>query len=344
RSDLLPISVMYYLYKPEIIKWPKIAGKLTMKLEKISKLNKLATGQAHNAMVDVEATLELARRLRKETKMWDYLEGYFNKPEDIRRIEKIPINFHSIACSNKICLMVNRDFGVENKYQVPVLLIGNSIPYKNQTLWLRLDQVKLRDINSRNIATKSYIIRKKYGEPGIILPLIDHYSFLSTERQAIVEDNKAWLQSNSSLFNQIIQYHREFEYTNIPDLDCDAALYQNDFLSTHEQQLCQQFHKSNQEGKINIVSQFENIDMRKQASRLLCRNYPENLPSMLTKDFSEYMQRVNSKTTGLRDYKNEKRTTPKSALAQINKLIAKADLDEQQVELLAELEKYLKNF
>ncbi|MDM8564338.1 exonuclease domain-containing protein [Candidatus Halobeggiatoa sp. HSG11] len=345
RSDLLPMTIMYYLYKPEMLKWPKIDGKLTMKLEKINELNELASGQAHNAMVDVEATLELARKLRKETKMWDYLEGYFDKPEDTRRIEKIPISFHSIACSNKIGLMINKDFGVENKYQVPVLLIGNSIPYKNQTLWLRLDQTELQNINPKNIATKSYIIRKKCGEPGIVLPFIDHYNFLTAKRQAVVEKNQAWLQSHSTLFNKIIQYHREFKYSEVPDLDCDAALYQNGFLPTQDQELCRQFHKADIEGKINIVGQFEGIDMRKQASRLLCRNYSDNLPVMLTRDFAEYMQRVNPKNinNGLRDYKNDKRTTPKNALAQIDKLIAGANLDEQQIELLDELEKYLKD-
>ncbi|MBE9562197.1 MAG: exodeoxyribonuclease I, partial [Proteobacteria bacterium] len=332
RSDLLPITIMYYLYKPEILKWPKINGKLTMKLEEINKLNELASGKAHNAMVDVEATLELARRLYKETKMWDYLEGYFDKPEDTRRIEKIPVSFHSIACSNRTGLMINKIFGINNKYQAPVLCIGNSIPYKNQTLWLRLDQTELRDINVKNIDTKSYIIRKKYGEPGIILPFTEHYNLLTTKRQAIVKENQAWLQSHSTLFNKIIQYHREFKYLEIPDLDCDAALYQNGFLSIQEQNLCSQFHKADISGKVDIVRQFKDIDMRKQASRLLCRNYPDNLPKILTRDFSEYMQQVNPKNVAniLRDHKNDKRTTPKNVLIQVNQLIKSANLDKQQ--------------
>ncbi len=344
RSDLLPMVIMYYLYKPEVIKWPKIAGKLTMKLEKISEINNLVTGQAHNAMVDTEATLELARKLRQEPKMWDYLAGYFNKMEDNRRIEKIPITFYSVAYSNRIGLMINKEFGIDNKYQAPVLFIGNSIHYKNQTLWLRLDQPELQNITAENVATKSYIIRKKYGEPGIVLPFIEHYNFLTIERRATVEENQVWLQSHSTLFNKIIQYHRGFKYEKVPDLNCDAALYQNNFLTTQEQELCRQFHKTDIVGKINIVNKFESIDMRKQASRLLCRNYPENLPPMFTRDFAEYMQQVNPQNSddALQDYKNAKRTTPVEALAQIDKLITTANLDEQQVELIDELEGYLK--
>ncbi len=344
RSDLLPIAIMYYLYKPELLIWPKIDDKPSLKLEKINEVNKLATGQAHDAMVDVEITLELARKLRKDVKMWEYLDGYFDKTEDIRRIEKIPISFHSIACSNRIGLMINKDFGTVNKYQIPVLFIGNSISYKNQTLWLRLDQIELQDITVDNIASKSYVIRKKYGEPGIVLPFIEHYNFLTAKKLAIVESNKTWLQSHSTLFNKIIQYHQQFKYPKTPDLDCDAALYQNNFLSTQEQELCRQFHKADLAGKIDIVPQFENIDMRRQASRVLCRNYPTDLPTMLTMDFAEYMQQVNPDNIedALQDYKNDKRTTPKDALIQIEKLLTEEKLDEQQIELLDELEKYVK--
>ncbi|MFK5971640.1 MAG: exonuclease domain-containing protein [Candidatus Marithrix sp.] len=344
RSDLLPITIMYYLYKPEILLWPKVDGKPSLKLEKINEANKLAKGQAHDAMVDVRVTLELARKLRKEVKMWDYLDGYFDKTEDNRRIEKIPVSFHSIACSNRIGLMINKNFGAENKYQIPVLFIGNSIPYKNQTLWLRLDQIELQDITVDNIASKNYVIRKKYGEPGIVLPFIDHYNFLTAKKLTIVENNQAWLQSNSILFHKIIQYHREFKYPKIPNLDCDVALYQNGFLPTQEQELCRQFHKADLAGKIDIVNQFESIDMRKQASRLLCRNYPVDLPLMLTRDFAEYMQQVNPNNAeyALQDYKNDKRTTPKDALIQINKLLTEEKLDKQQIELLDELAKYVK--
>jgi exodeoxyribonuclease-1 len=314
-----------------------------MKLEKISELNKLATGQAHNAMVDVEASLELARRLHKEPKMWKYLDGYFDKAEDNRRIEKIPISFHSIACSNRIGLMINKDFGSKNKYQAPVLFIGNSIPYKNQTLWLRLDQEELQTVTLETIAKKTQVIRKKYGDQIIILPFNDHYNFLDTE--AIITENQAWLQSHSILFSKIIQYYREFKYSEIPDLDCDAALYQNIFLPTQEQELCRHFHKVDITEQINIIDKFASIDMRKQASRLLCRNYPENLPPMLTRNFAEYMQQVHPNNTdgALRDYKNDKRTTPTNALAQIDKLISEINLDEQQLELLDELTEYLKS-
>jgi len=344
RIDLLPITIMFFLYKKEVLNWAEIDGKPSMRLEHLNAANQLVTGQAHNAMIDVEASLELARLfVLKEPKMWRYLDGFFNKETDMRRVINIPVSFHSIACSNSIALMISNEYGAENQYQIPVLLIGNSIPYKNQTIWLRLD-IPLNDTPPE----KTWTIRKKYGEPNIVLPPNQRYwDYLSEQRQAIVEENKDWLQSHTQLFHKIIQYHREFRYPIIPDLDIEAALYQNDWLSAQEQALCRQFHAASLAQKIEIVSQFQDVEMRQLASRLLCRNSPDNLPTMLTKDFEGYMRRVNPKSEdeALRDYKNNERTTPMDALTEIEKLRNGAGLDSQQLELLDELENYLeRNF
>lgn len=344
RMDLLPITNIYYLYKREVLNWPEIDGKPTMRLEEISKANQLATGQAHNAIVDVEASVELARRLSsKAPEIWQYLIGYFETETDTKRITEMPLSFQSIACTNRIGLMIGNEYGSENNYQIPVLLIGNSIAYQKQTLWLRLDQPDLFD----QPPEKTIAIRKKYGEPNIILPAHQRYwDTLSQDRQGIVEENQDWLQSHTQQFHKIIQYHREFTYPKIPDLDIEAALYQKPFLSAQEQNLCREFHQTRDLLKrVEILQQFGDIERRQLASRLLCRNYPDdNLPEMLTKDFEDYMSRVNPKNEddAYQDYKGNKRTTPLQALTDIKKLKTESALDTQQIELLDELERHIK--
>src|SRR3972149_2565554 len=61
RMDIFPMTVMFYLFKNGVIQWPNKEGKLSLKLEELIKANQLAHGRAHDAMVDVEATLALAR-------------------------------------------------------------------------------------------------------------------------------------------------------------------------------------------------------------------------------------------------------------------------------------------
>ncbi len=331
RMDLLPIVTMYFLYKNDVFKWANSDGKISLQLEHLNKLNHFtSSGQAHNAMVDVEATAELARRLYlTDSKMWEYLDGYFNKDTDAMRIIEMPIEFHSIACSNRIGLMVANKFGLENKYQIPVLLIGNSIAYKKQTLWLRLDQESLSE--------KAWVIRKKYGEPNIVLPPHQRYwKHISKDREAIVKKNIKWLQTNTRLFHQIIQYHREFRYPEIPNLDSDAALYKNGFLSKSEENLCESFHATSSiKKKIELVSQFEHIEMRQLASRILCRNYADQkLPAMLINDFTG--------ANVLLDYTGKARLTISQAMNEIDDLRKNADLDAEQIGLLEELVKFLR--
>ena len=66
---------------------------------------------------------------------------------------------------------------------------------------------------------------------------------------------------------------------------------------------------------------------------------------MLTQDFKDYWRRVNPPTEAdaLRDYKNQPRMTPFQALSEITQLKSQTHLDNQQLDLLSELESYIKN-
>lgn len=349
--DLFPMAILYRLYKKEELIWPKIDGKPTLKLEHLSKANRLASGPAHDALVDVEATVELARRFYRKQKMWDYLVGCFNKGTDRSRIENLPISFQNTSGNHCKALMVSGEYGSKLQYQVPALSIGDSIPYGNQSLWLRLDQPQLRDTTPETIPEKTWAIRKKYGESPIVLPPLDRYlETLSREQLSITKENQQWLKSHTELFQKIIDYHREFKYPPIDNLDVDAALYENGFLSRKEQELCRKFHTIPLSEKAQLLEHFPNADTRKLAVRLIFRNYPlESLPTghakYLTQAFKDYMQQVNpaNNANALLDYKGERRTTPSDALVEINRLKAEPGLDGMQIQLLDELTDYIEN-
>ena len=345
RMDLLPITTVYRLYRPTILNWPNSGQKTSLKLEHLSAANQFTQGPAHNAMVDVEACLELARRLSAEEEMWNYMIGYFNKETDRLRIEKLPVASSSRDGDHKMGLMVDNGFGTELNYQVPVIYIGNSIPYTNQTLWLRLDLPELQLATPETIEKTSWVVRKKIGEPEIILPPYDRYwQSLSDERRAIVEENRQWLISHPDIFKQIIDYHCQYTYPVIPDLDPEAALYEMGFLSRKEQELCRQFHLEPLSEKVNFINKFSPLITRILAERILCRNYFQNLPKQIMKNYNRYLSRVNprSEDDALLDFKGEKRKTPLSALSDINRLKKERNLDNHQLDLLNGLEDYLR--
>ncbi len=345
RMDLLPVTAMYWLYKKDVLTWPELNEKPTIKLEHLSAANKLAEGRAHDALVDVEATCELARRFSKEKKMWDYLAESFVKKIDAGRIAKLPVSFQTVAGPHCKGLMIGSEFGPDQLYQTPVLSIGNSIPYSNQTLWLRLDQVELQNTTSETIKDTTWAVRKRLGEPGIIIPPLDRYlQYLDKERCELVEDNIRFLQDNPDLFQEIIRYHQEFRYPEIPDLDSDAVLYQMGFLSRDDQELCRRFHAGSMDEKIKIQGGLSTQYTRELAARVISRNYSKSQTKTFSDDFKKFMEKVNPKDSAdaLCDYKGDKRTTPHDARLEISELRKENSLDDEQLTLLDELEGYLK--
>lgn len=75
RWDLLDVVRLTRALRPEGIKWPFAPdGKPSNRLELLTSLNKLDHANAHDALSDVMATIDLAKLLRtKQPKLFDYL-------------------------------------------------------------------------------------------------------------------------------------------------------------------------------------------------------------------------------------------------------------------------------
>jgi exodeoxyribonuclease I len=323
RMDIYPMLVMFYLFKREVLQWPVINGKLSLKLENLNNENSLVAGAAHDALVDVKITLELARRLKKETKMWEYLQTYFDKAVDEDRM----LNLSD-------AILVDGSYGVDNFYQIPVLQLGKHNHYKNQILWLRLD-VSIAD----KTPDKIYVIRKRPGDLGLLLPVKERFTqFLSAERQQMIAVNREWITANKSQFEEIVNYQKEYKYPEVPNVDIDAALYQIGFSSDYEQKLCAQFHAKDLVEKVEMVDRFPQR-FRTQALRILGRNYPNSLSEQLRQEFNEYLEAI--KHTALIDYKNQPRYTLEQAEKDVSELLLKS-LTRQQQQLLQGFICYLK--
>ncbi len=341
RMDLLPMAVLYYLYKPEVLKWPEVDGKTTLKLEHLSKANGLAEGRAHDAMVDVEATMELTRRFIREKTMWDFVLGYFSKESDRERISKLPSAFDSAAGMHSLGLMTGGKFGAEALYQAPVIYIGDSVPYKNQSLWLRIDQPELRDTAPDSVFETTRVIRKRLGEPEIILPPLDRFmARLSPERKACMDENIRWLKSEKERFYAIVREHCEFRYPEVPDVDPDAALYTAGFLSRESERLCAAFHRHVKDRDISHAGDFGESHLRDLALRIFIRNFDISCFKGYEEDVLRYMEKVRAKdgATAMVDYRNERKLTPGKALEEIAEIRKENRCDSEQDNLLTDLE------
>ena len=271
--------------------------------------------------------------------------GYFFKNIDLERIKKLATEFSSHNTTYKQSILVDGSFGSKNYYQIPALFLGFHHHYKNQTLWLALDAPNLIETNEETIAKYTFAIHKKLGETYLALPMIDTYTkYLSQERQKLVQKNLQWLTTNENLFQKIINYHKEYTYPKVPNLDIDAALYQNGFLSDNEQNFGLRFNRSTLPEKIAMAAKAPH-KLYDQMIRILGRNYYQQLPENLQREYEKYLKLTNpeNENDALVDYKNGKRLTAKTALEKINILKTTKDLTEKQIKILDELENHLIN-
>lgn len=81
RWDLLDVVRMTRALRPKGIEWPFAPdGKPTNRLEFLSKVNKLEHSNAHDALSDVQATIEVARLIHaKQPELFEYLLKYRDK-------------------------------------------------------------------------------------------------------------------------------------------------------------------------------------------------------------------------------------------------------------------------
>ncbi len=337
RADLYPTVVLYYLFKNDALEWPNYQGKITLKLEHLSTANQLTSGRAHHAMVDVNACVSLARKLKQHRNLWERALNYFDRKSDTQRAQQLSSVFKTELGSHTEAVLVNGNFGSDNFYQIPAIHLGIHRHYRNQSIWLALDRPELLSTTPDTIPTTTYAVRKRFGEPPFVLPVSQHQ--LTSERIEQVAASKHWLQENPQLFQKIRDYHLNYTYPKIPNRDVDAALYDINFPTPHEEFLFQRFHLAPPAEKENIALTLPNPVRREQALRIMGRYYSDHLSEENKKLYEEYVQHAQQKS--LIDYRGKSSLTLPKVLEEIHHLENEASLDQQQKQLLLDFKTYL---
>lgn len=342
RMDLYPIVTLFYLFKPDTLKWPTVDGRVSLKLDNINHLNGLAEGMAHDAMVDVRATLALAKLCKQDSAMWNYCLGYFKKETDQQRLNQLHYRIEINRQHYPLAYACYGRFGAGNNFVAPVIALGNHNVYKNQSLWLRLDLPKLQQCNGESIFDNTFVLKKKPAENILILPYHDRYhSLLSAERQQTTKENINWCTHSPELFQQIKKEHRAFTYPTVEHVDPDAALYQLPFSTREQQQLMQKFHDAKPNHKLSVLEQINCPVLLELGLRILAKHIPQLLDNHHREHFNDQVSRVFQSTHSIIDHKNQLKLNSKAALQEISELESKFDLHTEKLQLLEELKGYI---
>ena len=333
RADVMNINLLYYLYKNDVISWPDIGP---MKLENINAYNNLFDGKSHDAMVDVEVTIELARLLRNHDKrMWDYLISGFIKNNDISRMNKLT-DIDIGASSYKLGVFTDISLGYESKCCCAALCIGKHQTYKNQSLWMKMDYPDVSNYFN-DADSQPRILKRKDSEPSFILPWEKSYNYiLGDSRIKNVEDNINWLNENPSMLNNFISDSITNKYDEVENLDIDASIYTDGLFKSHELSDINIFHDSNMESKISLICSMDNQRISHLASRIIFRNFSSHLSIDLKEKIKNEII-----CTDYISLKGKSRRTPEEAMEESKSILTTEDIDSEQIKILNDYIEYL---
>ena len=333
--DIMPITAYYYYFKPGAIKWP--SGKNVLRLENLNKANNLTEGMSHDAMADVEATVELSRMLKgHDIDLWEYLTSGFDKQTDLSRQKKLPAVELSSNTHHEIGAMLKLRFGYNSNCIAPIINLGGHIQYSNQNCWLRLDKIDFNIISDDFSKLKLSVVKRKAGQPDFIVSIDNSVKLLiGSDRIEMARTNLEWIKENEDVFHSFANEVRNHTYSKREGIDVDASLYTSDFFTDEEKQISTAFHKISLEGKVNLIKKMPAGRIREIAVRIMGRNSPENLDESIMNEYAESIS-ASSNT----DLQGKVRTTVDSLLSEIKKLNEQDELDVEQQDIISLLERY----
>jgi len=294
RWDLLDIMRTCYALRPDGVNWPDNEDGLpSFKLEHLSVANGIEHANAHDAMADVYATIELAKILKQnQPKLFDYLFNLRHKrklQELIDIVELTPLvhvsGMFGVGCGNTSWI-VPMAWHPDNKNAVI-------------TVNLAMDPTPLIELDADTLRERLYTKRADLGPDELPIPLklvhLNKCPVLAPAKTLKAEDaerigidrqqclkNLQLLKSHPEIREKLLAIYgveREYSANN----NVDAMLYDG-FFSTADRSTIDIIRETAPEELAKLELNVDDKRIRPLLFRYRARNYP------MTLDFKEQQQ------------------------------------------------------
>jgi exodeoxyribonuclease I len=287
RWDVIDLFRMAYALRPEGMNWPLNENQSpSFRLELLTEANGIGHADAHDAVSDVLATIELARLLReKQPRLFDYyfqLRGKKQVLQQLYPIGKSPlVHVSSMYPARQGCLAV-------------VLPICSHPTNNNGIICFDLSHSpdELIHASSEEVARLVFTPGKelKDGEERIPLktihinrcPAIAPLATLDNENAERLTLNKdlcmshmSKLQQASGLVEKITDAYQGHQFEELSDPD--FMLYQGDFFGSSDVNVMSELKASKSDQLSLFEGKFQDPRLDEMLFRYRARNYPETL-------------------------------------------------------------------
>ncbi|WP_293644881.1 exodeoxyribonuclease I [Thiolapillus sp.] len=298
RWDIIDTVRLMRALRPEGINWPVVNedGVTSFRLELLTAANGIEHEGAHDALVDVRATIALAKLVKeKQPRLFDYV---FNNRDKHKLAQQLSVrDQHPVV-------------HVSAKYPARLGCIAVVVPVAQHptnrngiiVYDLRTDPQPLFDLSVEQIREKLYTPSSELPEGELRIPLkmisINHAPVvvpLNTLTDAAREEwaldsvsEQRHLQAirNAPELQKKIQQvfgERHFEETTDPDQNLYGG-----FLSNNDRRLCEQVLRSSPEELSRLHPAFEDVRLPELLFRYRARNWPQTLSTDERQRWEEY--------------------------------------------------------
>lgn len=254
-ADIYSLVIFCSVFKPEALEWEmKEDGKANLRLEALMRANDFVDStKAHDALVDVQATLELARKIRRfSPSLYDRFlrrsQAYYEK-DDVA----------DVAFKSEV-LLVGKFFGRERNYQALGRLVSTE---KKQCVFLNLSERRFSEVSE---AKEIPLVFKKWGDSTLAMTNTEIASLDEISRRIALE-NLEFLKDRPDFFEWVRSRHQK-GFPTRENLDPDSKLYAE--FPPFGQPLYLRFHQTTE--KEELIPQMPE-PYRTLATRILWRSF-----------------------------------------------------------------------
>lgn len=337
RWDLLDALRACFALRPEGINWPENDDGLpSLRLEHLTKANGVSHENAHDAMSDVLATINMAKLLKQaQPRMFDYFYQLRNKNKVNQLIDIVDMT---------PLVHVSGMFGALRSYVSLVTPLAWHPENKNAVIMCDLsgDMSPLLTLSADELRERLYTPKAELGDDlpvpiklvhinkCPILAPINTLRTVDAERTGLDRDlcmrNLELLRKNPDVRNKLIELFsvgQQFEESN----DVDSQIY-NGFFSPSDRSTMDIIRETAPQNLPALDLSFEDKRMKELFFRYKARNYPSTL------SYDEQQRWLQHR----RDYFTEARLT--DYLQQIQLLMGVHHEDEKRCQQLKALVNY----
>ncbi len=303
RFDVYSLTQFMRALRPGGLNWPSDeSGNPTNRLEEISKANKFKHGNAHDALSDVEATVELSAKIKElQPKMFDFAlslrdknvaASYFDLefPEPVVHISgKIPRKFLQTSVVFPICPNPSKSGGV---------LVYDLRYDPDDFVKLNIDQIKRLTYTKRSTLTpydeeRVPIKGVQFNKCPMVAPLgvLDEAAWARIDLNLeVVRRNLAKLKANLAEFSQKVYRAYEVEEGKFPPKeDPDLAMYDG-FLDNADRDLSAVVRAADSAELKKTKFKFNDPRLNPLLVHYKARNFSKSLNSTEKMEYEAYRQ------------------------------------------------------